>query len=346
MFKYEGIHPAITPTITAENLLELIPLLSAELPSEAMEKDTSRGFLLFGYSGNWVRYRLHSVLGPTHWREVNVDVKTTAVEATVKGDTKTMHQCVVTQRLEVGNWEDGEFKPIWWTQTMAVGRMKDPADALRSAETTAVKTNARSLGVGIDAWMGLLKQRAFETEDTIPEERYQEPVDEVRKPVRQSPPPPSRPSTDRPTGPPVRTRGGAPATAPAPAPEPDYPPDVVSDLAARFDDAEPPDADAPAGPGSDDAAVVIQQIHSIASIVKTLFTKMETDDQAITAGLYELVHKDKQKDAEPALAVAKAGAPDPDAAVDAALAMLNDEQLRALRTVLKNKALGPGEENQ
>ena len=126
------------------DLASLFAQLSAPLPLEAIETDSSRGFALTGIKGAYVIERLNQVLGlcGTGWC-----FSICSMEITDK---------FVLADIELQYRIDGEWsKPIPSSgeQMIVRGRV---GDAKKGAVTDAIKKAAGMLGVGNEAYKGLL----------------------------------------------------------------------------------------------------------------------------------------------------------------------------------------------
>jgi hypothetical protein len=126
------------------DLTDVFAKLSAPFPLEAQETDSSRGFVMTGIKGAYVIERLNQVLGlcGTGW-----SFSVTGMEVTEK---------FVLADIELQYCVNGEWsKPIPISGDQMIVRER-VGDAKKGAITDALKKAAGMLGVGNEAYKGLL----------------------------------------------------------------------------------------------------------------------------------------------------------------------------------------------
>jgi hypothetical protein len=139
--------------ITAEDLKDLYPQLSAILGREAVQnvpKSISRkGYDTTGYGYQFLVNRMNEILGISHWRQIPEILKEIP-----KGDKLTEVTMKVT--IQIGNWEEGKFIPI--AEQVAYGghAAQSISDAYKGAHTNTLKKALGMFGVGKEAYEGTL----------------------------------------------------------------------------------------------------------------------------------------------------------------------------------------------
>lgn len=160
--EYEELLAQLPPfpngILTYDWYQRLLPMLAAPLAWDAVQyADTERekGYRTVGYGYQWCVDRLNEIL-PGHW--------SFSFEKLDERQRKVGQRQIdwwdveMAVTIQVGNWIDGEFKPIDAKTCLGGHGALTRADALKGALTNAFKKTAAMFGVGRQAYEGVLDE--------------------------------------------------------------------------------------------------------------------------------------------------------------------------------------------
>lgn len=168
--------------MTKEERIKLYAALAAPFPEEAVERtsgaETGRGYNTAGIKYQFLADRICEVLGVGGFRTH----RTITVKSTTTAKGRAAYEAIAEVRVELGEWQDGEF--VVFAEAWGDGghTAMSEADARKGSFTNAFKKAVAFMGPGRAAYRGTID------DDHVP-------ADDVAAPPSGAvAPPPSRPA--------------------------------------------------------------------------------------------------------------------------------------------------------
>jgi hypothetical protein len=150
--KQQNMELATKTVLSPEDLSELYKKFIIDLPDEALRVETlDSGKDLYIYGYQYIVNVLNEVVGLDHWHYGLIG------EPTVEKRNDTWWTSLYL-RLSLGNWVDGEFKPLVYRDSFGSGISETLGNSKKGALTNALKKAAAMYGIGKKAYEGLLEE--------------------------------------------------------------------------------------------------------------------------------------------------------------------------------------------